>query len=49
MPIDCESVDYEFMDSNRDSNYELVGYDYIKLNKHLKKTLRLVRNMYNYV
>lgn len=49
MPIDCEAVDYEFMQNNRDRAYELAGYDSITLErKSMKKSLRILRNMYNY-
>jgi hypothetical protein len=48
MPLECEHVDYEFMDNNRDTNYELVGYDNVKIDNELKKMLRNLKNMYNF-
>jgi hypothetical protein len=48
MPVHCENVDFCFMETNRDANYEIVGYDNVRVNKHLRKMLRQVRNMYNY-
>jgi hypothetical protein len=47
MPIDCESVDYYFMENNKDSRYEIVGYDNSDFDKTLKQMIRCVRNMYN--
>lgn len=48
MPVDCESVDYNFMENNRDSSYEIVGFDNAKLDRTIKTMLRNLRNMYNF-
>jgi hypothetical protein len=49
MPINCQSVDYNFMENNIDYGYEIAGYDNTELsNRVLKKLLRMLKNMYNY-
>jgi hypothetical protein len=47
MPLDCESVDYNFMENNREVSYEIVGYDNTELKRNIKTMLRNLRNMYN--
>jgi hypothetical protein len=49
MPTNCENVNYEFMENNRDRCYELAGYDGVNLEKKtVNKMLRMLRNIYNY-
>ena len=43
----CE-LTYEFFESHMDKNYEIAGYDNVKLKRHqICKYLRLLKNMYN--
>lgn len=40
---------YDFFEELMDNNYEIVGYDNVKLNRyHLEKQLRLLKNIYNW-
>jgi hypothetical protein len=43
-------VTYEFLEKYMDKNYEIVGYDNVKLQpKQIKTQLRLVKNIYNWI
>lgn len=43
-----KELTYEFFEENIDKNYEIAGYDGIKLKrKYIKNILRIMKNMYN--
>jgi hypothetical protein len=49
---DVYLLDYEFFESNKDTNYELAGYDGIVLKKSKKRIatfLRMVKEAYNLI
>jgi hypothetical protein len=42
-------LNYEFFEQYMDKNYEIAGYDNLKLNKkHIKTQLGLLKNIYNW-
>ena len=44
-----DEVSYEFFESHIDKNYEISGYNDIKLNRfHIVKYLRILQNTYNW-
>ena len=49
MPVDCDTVDYDFMKRNADIDYELVAYDYKKVKRgELSNLLEMLYSVYNY-
>ena len=49
MPVDCDTVDYDFMKSNAHINYELVAYDYKKVKREeLSRMLTMLYSVYNF-
>jgi hypothetical protein len=43
-------VTYEFLEKYMDTNYEIVGYDNVKLQpKQVKSQLRLLKKIYNWI
>jgi hypothetical protein len=48
LPEDASDITYDFMENNMDRKYEIAGFDDIKINRSLIKTLvRLTKNMFN--
>ncbi len=46
---DVDELTYEFFESHADRNYEVAGYDDVRLKRrHMTKYLRMLRNMYNW-
>lgn len=44
-----DELNYEFFEENIDKNYEIAGYDNVKLKRHMiTKYLRMLKNMYNW-
>ena len=49
MPVDCDTVDYDFMKCNAHINYELVAYDYNKIKRgELSRLLTMLYSVYNF-
>ena len=48
--INFDDVTYEFLEDNMDRDYEIVGYDNVKLAAdEVKRQLRLLKNIYNWI
>ena len=48
--INFDEVTYEFLEYYLDKDYEIAGYDNVKLNsQEIKRQLRLLKNIYNWI
>ena len=48
-PVDSNDITYEFLQQYDHDDYEISGYNNVKLSpKRLKKNLRMLRNVFNY-